>query len=95
MDSYVCSRCGAGAYYDGRCGDGPVLMCGCDQGRWIDDGRGGYYDNPTGASAVHGAPRPSARESQRISDLEAENRELRARIRRLEEKTSRKRSKKR
>lgn len=27
---YFCSCCGASAYYDGRCGDGPILMCGCD-----------------------------------------------------------------
>lgn len=54
MSNYVCSRCGAGAYYDGRCGDGPILMCGCDKGQWINDGRGGYYDNPTGAQAVEG-----------------------------------------
>jgi hypothetical protein len=26
---YVCSTCGASAYYDGRMGDGPILMCGC------------------------------------------------------------------
>lgn len=30
MDNYVCSVCGKSAYYDGRCGDGPILMCGCD-----------------------------------------------------------------
>ena len=30
-NNYVCSRCGASAYYDGRCGDGPVLTCGCDK----------------------------------------------------------------
>ena len=52
MSNYVCSHCGAAAYYDGRCGDGPVLMCGCDKGRWINDGRGGYYDNPRNAQAV-------------------------------------------
>lgn len=43
--NYVCSQCGAPAYYDGRCGDGPVLMCECvsqRNTRWIDDGRGGY-----------------------------------------------------
>jgi hypothetical protein len=28
---YYCSQCGAKAYYDGRCGDGPILMCGCDK----------------------------------------------------------------
>jgi hypothetical protein len=44
---YVCSICGAAAYYDGRCGDGPVLTCGCDRSYgWVDDGRGGYYDGP-------------------------------------------------
>lgn len=51
-DDYMCSRCGATAYYDGRCGDGPVLLCNCAKGQWIDDGRGGYQDNPTGAKAV-------------------------------------------
>ena len=29
--SYVCSQCGASCYYDGRCGDGPILTCGCDK----------------------------------------------------------------
>lgn len=57
MQEYHCSVCGAGAYYDGRCGDGPVLMCGCNKGEWINDGRGGYYANPTGARAVPGPTR--------------------------------------
>lgn len=52
MHNYVCSVCGAAAYYDGRCGDGPILMCGCDKGEWINDGRGGYYDNPKNAQPV-------------------------------------------
>lgn len=67
MSNYVCSRCGAGAYYDGRCGDGPILMCGCDKGRWIDDGRGGYHDNPTGAQAVkddENRPRTAAEQAE-------------------------------
>ncbi len=53
-NNYVCSNCGASAYYDGRCGDGPVLMCGCDKrrSRWVNDGRGGYHTNPTGATPV-------------------------------------------
>lgn len=43
MSNYVCSNCGEAAYYDGRCGDGPVLTCNCvKRGRWINDGRGGY-----------------------------------------------------
>ena len=56
MSNYVCSHCGAEAYYDGRCGDGPILMCGCDKRgrRWVDDGRGGYYTNPSGAAPVEG-----------------------------------------
>lgn len=49
--SYKCSWCGKEAYYDGRCGDGPVLMCGCDKGPWVDDGRGGYH-YPTGAVPI-------------------------------------------
>jgi hypothetical protein len=44
MAEYVCSRCGEPAYFDGRCKDGPVLTCNCTkQGRWINDGRGGYW----------------------------------------------------
>lgn len=56
MDSYVCSNCGAPAYYDGRCGDPPILTCGCDRKgrRWVNDGRGGYYTNPSGATPVEG-----------------------------------------
>lgn len=34
---YVCSRCGAEAYHDGRCDDGPVLVCGCDRPRQMND----------------------------------------------------------
>jgi hypothetical protein len=56
MNSYICSHCGVAAYYDGRCGDGPVLMCDCDKGAWIDDGRGGYYANPHNAQPVKGTP---------------------------------------
>lgn len=26
---YVCSQCGVECIYDGRCGDGPVLVCDC------------------------------------------------------------------
>ncbi len=56
MENYVCSVCGAAAYYDGRCGDGPILMCGCDKGQWINDGRGGYFDNPRNAQPVPEPP---------------------------------------
>lgn len=54
MSDYCCSACGARAYYDGRCGDGPVLVCGCDKrgSRWVDDGRGGYHTNPSSAQPV-------------------------------------------
>lgn len=39
---YECSECGAAAYYDGRCGDGPILVCGCDKrGPKMYDGRMG------------------------------------------------------
>lgn len=62
MSSYSCSNCGASAYYDGRCGDGPILMCGCDKrgARWINDGRGGYYTNPSGAEPVPSDNNPAA-----------------------------------
>lgn len=55
MSNYVCSICGAEAYFDGRCGDGPVLICGCDKrrSRWVDEGsRGGYWTNPSGACPI-------------------------------------------
>lgn len=53
MENYVCSNCGYACYYDGRCGDGPVLNCACTkQARWIDDGRGGYYVYPNDAHPV-------------------------------------------
>ncbi len=55
MKDYVCNRCGAAAYYDGRCGDGPVLICGCDKrGRSYIDTRGGAPERiwPNGADAV-------------------------------------------
>lgn len=54
MTQYCCSSCGKPAFHDGRCGDGPILMCRCDErGRqWIDDGRGGYWSNPTNAKPV-------------------------------------------
>ena len=29
MDDYVCSQCHKPCYYDGRCGDGQILMCDC------------------------------------------------------------------
>lgn len=58
MAKYHCNQCGAAAYYDGRCGDGPVLLCGCDRrGPVAYDSRGGsvteYYPSST-ARAVEG-----------------------------------------
>lgn len=55
MSNYVCSNCGSAAYYDGRCGDGPVLMCNCAKrgSRKVDEGsRGIWYTNPSGAEPV-------------------------------------------
>lgn len=57
MSNYVCSNCGAAAYYDGRCGDGPVLTCGCDKRgrRRVNEGSlGDWYTNPSGAQPVEG-----------------------------------------
>lgn len=53
-NNYVCSNCGKAAFYDGRCGDGAVLVCGCDKrgSEWINDGRGGYHTNPSNAHPV-------------------------------------------
>lgn len=45
METHVCSNCGQVCNYDGRCGDGPYLVCACatpENTRWVDDGRGGY-----------------------------------------------------
>ena len=50
--NYICSVCRQVCYFDGRCGDGPILMCGCDKGEWVNDGRGGFYTNPSGAKPV-------------------------------------------
>jgi len=42
--NYTCSRCGASCYYDGRCGDGPIMTCGCDKmGMGVSDGRDTWY----------------------------------------------------
>lgn len=49
MEEYVCSQCGKPAYYDGRCGDGPILMCNCaKKGPYYYDGRCG--DGPVSLS---------------------------------------------
>lgn len=41
---YVCSNCGEPCYYDGRCGDDPVLICDCiKESYWINDRIGGYF----------------------------------------------------
>lgn len=55
MSEYKCSHCGSPAFYDGRCGDGPVLICVCvseQNTRWINDGRGGYQINRFNAVPV-------------------------------------------
>lgn len=50
---YVCSHCGEPAAYDGRCGDGPYLVCKCSKAtQWVDDGRGGYSYNVLGAKPI-------------------------------------------
>lgn len=64
----VCSKCGAAAYYDGRNGDDPILLCGCDKGQWIDDGRGGFY-NPTGAKAIQGQVKPAQERPKADGDI--------------------------
>jgi hypothetical protein len=50
--------CGASAYYDGRCGDGPILMCGCDkQKKW-------YVDEKTGKAVIVDSPAQPVREEE-------------------------------
>jgi hypothetical protein len=39
---YICSKCKAPCYYDGRMGDGPILMCKCnvvEDAYWANDRR--------------------------------------------------------
>lgn len=44
MNEYHCSECGEPAYYDGRCGDGPILVCECRKhGELVDEGSRGTY----------------------------------------------------
>lgn len=53
METYVCSNCGDVAGYDGRCGDGPYLVCECTKDpQWINDGRGGYHVYKNDAHAI-------------------------------------------
>lgn len=53
LNNYVCSNCGQGCHYDGRCGDGPILYCECSRkGTWRDDGRGGYEIYPNDAHPI-------------------------------------------
>jgi hypothetical protein len=68
--NYRCSQCGAAAYFDGRCGDGPILLCGCDNGPWVDDGRGGYH-YPTGAKAIPAGPSTQVAPTQQCHHAEA------------------------
>lgn len=30
-NKWICDQCGHGCYYDGRMGDGPILMCKCNE----------------------------------------------------------------
>lgn len=53
MSEYYCSHCGSAAVGDSRGGSmNYYLTCGCDEGEWINDGRGGYFSNPTGATLI-------------------------------------------
>lgn len=56
FNNYVCSNCGERCYYDGRCGDGPVLYCKCaapENSYWVSEGsRGGYTEHLNGAHPI-------------------------------------------
>jgi hypothetical protein len=69
MATYACNECGALAYFDGRCGDGPVLLCGCDRkgpvayDSRIGGGRGNAYHpaataRPVEVDSDYKPPRP-------------------------------------
>lgn len=58
MSRYHCSHCGASAYYDGRCGDGPVLTCGCDRVVQVPD-RMGFASLPTTDAKPVKGPAPA------------------------------------
>lgn len=58
MSQYKCNLCGAGAYYDGRCGDGPILMCGCDkQKKW-------HVDPQTGKAVIVDSPAQAVKDEE-------------------------------
>lgn len=58
MSQYSCNLCGAPAYHDGRMGDGPILMCGCDkQKKW-------YIDPQTGKSVIVDSPAQPVKEEE-------------------------------
>lgn len=40
--SWQCSQCGTSCYYDGRCGDGPILVCKCNE---AEDNFYAFYGN--------------------------------------------------
>lgn len=74
--NYVCSNCGARCGYDGRCGDGPYLVCKCaspENTHFVDDGRGGYEVYLNGARPVHFTEHPKiinmGREPRSPSDV--------------------------
>jgi hypothetical protein len=55
QSNHVCSNCGSRCGYDGRCGDGPYLVCKCGSAEnsvWINDGRGGYTEYLNGAHPI-------------------------------------------
>jgi hypothetical protein len=62
---YICSNCGTPAGYDGRCGDGPYLVCECTSPKnsyYVDEGsRGGYTVYLNDARPVPAGTRPIVR----------------------------------
>jgi len=46
IEPYVCSECGEPCYFDGRCGDGPVLYCKCGREGYNVPDRIGFYFQP-------------------------------------------------
>lgn len=65
METHFCSNCGSVCGYDGRCGDGPYLVCSCasqENSYWVSEGsRGGYTAYVNGAHPIRASEMKAAK----------------------------------